>query len=222
MTYALAPRITMPYVDISGIFNDWATHCKQMIVYEHTADKNVNKTHCHVLIIDSGIKEEAFKRKFKKMYPAIDTTKGNAFWKWASEYGTPDIKFITYMSKGCLSPKYVHNISNDDIEYHKSLWTDKQKDSIAWDKMTGKYDEYEYMKKDLEKDFERIMMNGVIDLQLIRSWTMHWYWVRDGRLPPASTYKRNACSLFLYAVERHELTGKPFTVALRELQELWY
>jgi len=208
-SHAFAPRIALPYADISGIFDHWALHCKQLIVYEHPADLKVRRTHCHILIIGSDIQEEALKRKFKKFYPHIDTTKGNSFWKWASEYGTPGLSFITYMAKGKYDPKYVHEIKFDLIEYYKALWEDPDDREFIGDLADSKkYDEYASLKKDLEKDFERIMMNGVVDLQLIRSWTMHWYWKRDGRLPCAGSYKRNACSLFLYAVERHELTGK--------------
>ena len=50
---------------------------------------------------------------------------------------------------------------------------------------------------------------------------MRWYWKRDGRLPNAPSYKRNAASAYLHLVERREAkdpNGVSFTAALENVK----
>jgi len=117
MSFSYAPRITLPYSDISGIVGMWAESCAQVAVFEHEADSKVNNTHCHILLLNSDIQDEALKRKWKNC-----PGKGNEFWKWASKYGTPDLNFLKYMSKGKLRPKFIKNISPDVVEEQRKQW----------------------------------------------------------------------------------------------------
>jgi len=114
---AHAIRITLPYADLSGIIAIWAEETEQVAVYEHEADDKVSNTHCHILLLGCKVKEEALKRKWPEAPGS-----GNGFWKWKSKYGTPDLKFITYMSKGKLRPKYLKNISPAQVEELRTKW----------------------------------------------------------------------------------------------------
>jgi len=170
MSYSFAPRLTIPYDDVSGVFDIWSQYCAQMIVYQHPIDATVKSIHCHVLMLGCKIQEEAFKRKFKPLYPKIDT-KGNTFWKWTTKHGIPDASFITYMTKGKFEPSYNMGFDSVDVAHYKSLWRDPTSEASVI--AEGKYDEYEQMKKEI--DIESVKMNGVIDLREVRSKTMHWY-----------------------------------------------
>lgn len=80
------------------------------------------------------------------------------------------------------------------------------------------YDEYDVMKKDFVKYYNDLSCPH-ISLDLMRTWTMRWYWKRDGRMPPATSYKRNAASLYVLATE---MSNGSIETAFEELKELWY
>jgi len=216
-----APRITLPAADISGVFGEWAEQCDQMIVYQHDADATVTATHCHVLMIGLKVKDESLKRSFKRVCPSIDTTGGNKFWKWESKT-PPDIGLITYMSKGKLRPVYVKNIPAAVVEELRAKWIERaQVNPPGSSDEKKKYAEFDEALQYVERKYDQ---NSYIVLDGIRSTTMAFYWHRDGRLPPATMYKRVAGTVFLKMVEKrqHLPDSKPFCVAMDEIKNLWY
>jgi hypothetical protein len=214
-----APRISLPYDEVKLAMDKWASEAEQVIVFQHDADATVKTTHCHILIIGSKVKEEALKRRFKESYPGLDTT-GNQFWKWKTDR-VPDLSFITYMSKGKLRSKYSKNISGDIEEEFRLKWSEPTTGTFSTP--TNKYDEYEEIKKSFRKTHNLDLQLGEqtpILLDNVRKWTMSWYYKRDGRLPPASAYKRNAGSLFIWANEQR--CGTIPDWCWEEIKNLWY
>lgn len=211
-----APRISLPFDEIKLAVDKWADETYQVIVFQHDADAKVQRTHCHLLIVGCKVKEEALKRRFKDVYPGIDT-KGNEFWKWQSKQ-LPDLSFIKYMSKGKLRPKYVKNIPDDIVEEWRKQWSEPTTPTSQESK--EKYEEYEEIKKSFEKTHDLTLVDVPILLDNVRKWTMHWYYRRDGRLPPASAYKRNAGSLFIWANEKR--CGTIPDWCWEEIKNLWY
>ena len=210
-----APRITLSYNDVSGIVESWADRCEKLIVYEHEADTKIKSTHVHILIIGSSTKDEALRRVAQAKRTDIRMF-GNEFWKWAINKEHKD-KFvsdpestITYMAKGKLAPKFVKGFTPDEIEERRSMWVSHNVPAPPM-----KYDEYEALKSDLCKESHYWTMT----LDRIRTWTMAWYWKRDGRLPNAGQYKRNAASLYLVA---QSYDNGPLGPAFEELKNLWY
>lgn len=116
----VAPRVSMPFLDLSGVIELWASQCEKLIVYEHISDSQVKKTHCHLLMIGSKVGVEQLKNLAKS---CIVPGKGQQFWKWESRI-PPDETFITYMSKGKLAPKFIKNISPAEVEEWKLKWID--------------------------------------------------------------------------------------------------
>lgn len=112
--HSFAPRVTVDYQTLIPVVEAWAKVCTRVAVYEHAADTNVSRTHCHFLMMGCRVKEERLKRMFKEILPALPA-KGNEFWKWSSAT-TPDESFLTYMSKGELRPKYLKNFSDETVE----------------------------------------------------------------------------------------------------------
>jgi len=111
----LAIRISRSFDEIK----DWiqGLKAKHLIAYQHDADDEVSRTHIHLLVIESGVKPDGMKARFKTLYGNIDKTD----WSFATAFKdsgnvTPiteesSSKFITYMSKGHLTP--VHSIGYD-------------------------------------------------------------------------------------------------------------
>jgi len=210
-----APRLSLSYADLSGVVAAYAEVCDKLIVYEHEADGKVKTTHIHLLIIGSSNKDEALRRLAQKARMDIRMS-GNEFWKWAikkehkAKFVSDPLSFITYMAKGKLAPKYVKNISPAEVEERRTAWVEPT--VLAPE---GKYDEYDELKKSLQKEHNYWNMS----LDNIRSWTMRWYWSRDGRLPHVGQYKRNAASLYVYA---QSYNNNPISPAIEEIKNLWY
>lgn len=215
--YNYAPRLSLSYADLSGVIAAFAETCDSIVVYEHEADAQVKKTHIHLLILGSKVKDEALRRLAQKKRSDIRMS-GNSFWKWAikeehkPKFESDPLTMITYMSKGHLAYKYCKNISPDIIDSYRTKWV-SHVDSATVPAL--KYDEYEALKSDLCKESHYWMMT----LDRIRTWTMAWYWKRDGRLPNAGQYKRNAASLYLVA---QSYNNGHLGNAFEELKNLWY
>jgi len=114
-------RLTLPYSDCSGIVASWSSRSSQVVVFEHPADKQVKRTHCHIGLWNVDCKSEALKR----MIP--DRGKGNEYWSWKEMKDLPDQgTFLTYASKGIHAPKFIKNISPDIVDQARSRWEQKR------------------------------------------------------------------------------------------------
>lgn len=124
-----APRISLPYYDMSGVIEMWANSCARMAVFEHEADEEVNTTHVHMIMMECKYATaEPLKREFRKI---IDTTrKGNELWSWEhKKHPNPDITFIKYMTKGKLRSVFLKNISPAEVEEQRALWVEEKKNT---------------------------------------------------------------------------------------------
>lgn len=217
-SFGYAPRVSLSYDELSKVIPLWADRCDQMAVFEHPADKKTSRTHVHILILKSNIKAEQLKRIFRATYPGVDAN-GQKFWKWESEYGSPDLEFLKYCSKGELKPKFLKNITPEFAEEKRKQW-------MFWKPVSDipdlpvkkeKYDEYEVLKKQFFNEHDDNMLVRM-EFEEVRKWVFHWYYTRDGRIPHASCYKRNAGSLNLARGEKI----KKFEKCSDEVFNLWY
>lgn len=122
-----APRVSLSFNDMSGVIRMWSNSCDKMVVYEHEADEDVKTTHVHMIMINCKYKsQDTLCNQFRKLID-IDL-KGNSLWSWEhKDFKNPDEDFITYMSKGCLEPVFIKNMTNGDIEKYKSRWKNYEK-----------------------------------------------------------------------------------------------
>jgi len=95
----------------------------KLIVYEHEADDDVARTHIHGLIMgcsrsDDTLRNNLFKKIYTKNYELKST------YKTKTGTNPVDDKYITYMSKGKLDPKYIKGYSQEEIAIYKSQWKD--------------------------------------------------------------------------------------------------
>lgn len=118
-----APRISLPYHDLSGVINVWAESCHELAVFEHEADVEVNTTHVHMIMIGCKYKKpDMLKRIFYARFPD-ETRKGNALWSWENkDFPNPNKEFIKYMTKGIHSAKFLKNISEQEVENWRQQW----------------------------------------------------------------------------------------------------
>jgi len=221
--FSHAIRVTLPYADCSGIISLWADRSSRAIAYQHTADEEVSKTHVHLALWGCEVKAEALKR----MWPEAPG-KGNEFWAW-KELGLLDNagKYLTYMSKGKLAPKYLKNISEDRVEKSRQAWVDPVKDDKTGDNSTYKIMKIIEMIEskhtfkgysiDIEDDDNATYMIGKL-LEVVRKETFKFLWGEKRIVPHASHYKIIAGSVFLRMCEKYNYLDEGQSL----LQNLWY
>lgn len=116
---SLAIRITREY---NSIF-EWLDNivADKVLVYEHESDKEISRTHIHMLLVNPECKPDALKARFKKLYGAIDKS------DWSFKTALADVDpYITYMSKGVLPPKLSKGYSIEEITNLTSKWVDPE------------------------------------------------------------------------------------------------
>jgi len=134
------PRIHRSWSDLSGVLiSEVKPSVFRFIVAQHEADEQVNRTHVHMLMYNTVIKEEAFKRRINKYFdPPL---KGNKEWSWTNtlpevdraqfwetgDYGSASeleiFKYVKYILKGDISNlKYKHNVGDQFIANAIASW----------------------------------------------------------------------------------------------------
>jgi len=134
-----AIRVSRPFIDISGAIEAWSDKSERLVVYQHDADEEVNRTHCHFALYGCTVKAEQLKRDFRKKYKTEDD--GNGLWAFKSlndvlseddtcltltfDQQKQMLDYIKYMTKGKLDPVFVKNISPAILDKAKGLWEQK-------------------------------------------------------------------------------------------------
>lgn len=108
-------RITRPAKDFTELFLELSKISKKIIIYEHT-DKS--RIHFHGLVKGITISVLAVKNRFAKI---------SKFDKTDWSFKTKDItdNFITYMSKGNLSPCFNSGYTDEEVKAFTRSWTNK-------------------------------------------------------------------------------------------------
>jgi len=215
-----ACRITREYsalIGDAGLIPDWLKVSGKLLVYQHPADEEVKKTHCHFLIEECSIGQEGLKKRVKHYQ-----FNGNSDWSFSQkEYDGNVEKYIIYMTKGYLDPVYNVGYCPLYLEECKKKWVShpcRRKD----DELNP---ENAYMVKPLKDAKETALIQQWLDykkeclptgnfshhleLKDFRGVSISYWRKRNkGLMPTASTYKRFLVSLYL---EYCDLVKKPLT-----------
>jgi hypothetical protein len=134
-----AVRVTHSWLQAQSVAHTWALRADKVLVYEHSQETKTarDKTHIHMLLVNTSIDKKQLRNLAKETNVP---TKGNEnmSFKMAEE---PFTKYITYMSKGVLQPKYNKGFTPEELEEYRLLWVDpnEYKKETAWSKL---YDEW--------------------------------------------------------------------------------
>lgn len=197
-----------------------AANVDHYLIGEHEADDDVKTTHCHVMFTNLVVTNKALDKQRVKHSLNGDVSRLLSRAVGTGELYDEDLLGV-YILKGKHDVNKSTSYSEDKIKEWVSAWTPMikrldKKDEVVVKKV--KYDEYNELKKDFEEYYNG-MNKPHITLDGIRTWTMRWYWKRDGRMPPATSYKRNAASIYVTATE---LRNGDIECAFEELKNLWY
>lgn len=126
MLYAV--RISRSYDELEKFF-DMLSDQPLLVVFEHESDEDISRTHVHFLV-ETDIPTDTLKYNVKKVLNVTSFPKTD--WSFATQYKNDngekipvDLDFITYMSKGNLSPKLFHGIDGSMIEEKIDAWVNK-------------------------------------------------------------------------------------------------
>jgi len=113
---SIAVRVSRSFDELRTVFESLKANC--VLVYEHEADDEVSRTHVHALVQKADVTVLAFKRRIEKAVGKVNRS------DWAFKETDENVpKYITYMSKGTLTPSYCRGGYNEqEIERFKSYW----------------------------------------------------------------------------------------------------
>lgn len=123
MLYAV--RISRSYDELKQFF-DMLSDQRMLVVFQHDSDDEISRTHVHALV-DTDTPTDTMKYWIKKTlqvdkFPKTDWSFKTTY-KNASDTDVPiDLDFITYMSKGNLSPVRYQCIDGSVIQAKIDAW----------------------------------------------------------------------------------------------------
>lgn len=94
--------------------------CDVCVVFEHEADETVSRTHIHAYVENPKVSTDTMKNWVKKTLAVTAFPKTD--WTFV---GATDRGFITYLTKGKLTPCSVKGISKEEIDTLKAAWVDQ-------------------------------------------------------------------------------------------------
>lgn len=221
-----AIRVSVPYADMAHIIDLWAEKSSFCVAYEHYADEEDKTAHVHIGLYNTTVKAEALKRMWKDA-----PGKGNEFWSWkeASPIDidwcvdelkkanadldkirlNKELKYLIYMAKGCLLPKFNKRFSNSILEYSRQNWVEPVKADKPGDHSERVIREILEQFKN-EKFKTTYSLNDMEDEGLpinvihtrVRKAVFRKLWGEHRRVPHASFFKIVADSAFLRICER--------------------
>lgn len=120
MSYAI--RLSYRYVDLASFIEELKDETDVLVLYEH---EDGNRPHVH--IYTEGLKLTVLTAKNRlARYLGFRPAKTDWSFKTAE-----DRKFITYMSKGVLQPKFCKGIDGTELEGLRSQWIERRQPNTA-------------------------------------------------------------------------------------------
>ena len=195
---------------LERVIMDWLEVSGKCLVYQHEADSEIKKTHCHILIEECSIGQEGLLKRARK----IITLKGNDDHAWSQkEYGGDVERYIVYMTKGKHDPVYNKGYCPLYLEECKKKWVEPSKAPGKADlsraraegtdpKDNALISQYkDYVKHCLEDGRH---LNEHMELKDFRGMSITFWRKRNhGLMPTASTYKRFLVSVYLEYCDRY-------------------
>lgn len=219
-------RLHIPYTAVQSFIDKWEEKCETLLVYEHPPDSGCKRIHCHFLIENCTIKEDALKTIVNKTL--VVKLFGNGDWSFKPYDPDKGKTYLTYMTKGNLSYKFCKNISPDILETARLAWVepvlgnDKHPGSSKNDDIKELFEAFQKKHDITDMDIYSGFTDMICDriLGTCRTFTMAHIYHKTGKLPFPGTYKQTAGTLFLRVIEakRPDLFGE----ALNSLKNIWY
>lgn len=191
--------------------------CIRVLGREHSPDEDCNRIHCHFAIEYNHTKQALTKFLNSKDIKGSDNF-GILSVCQKSKKPYDFILLSQYILKGIQDATVVYSgITDAVVETCRANWKSYREDGKDEREDKAPYNEWEALKKAGLKHF----ITEYFAFDDVRRYVMRWYWKRDGRLPHATSFKRNASSLYLLLIEKYP-NLRSESAALDEIMEKYY
>lgn len=226
--------IFAPYEVCKDIASVWAEKCTSLLVAEHPADGKTKRVHCHFMIdttlADDNPFREAGKKCMKEFFKRGNMWIASRVQKGEHQGQVLDKgKVMVYILKGKYAPKFLKNISDQEVDEARQAWVEKvNSDEPAEDSpkhtdvLICKVVEVVETKLNTkrydgdEDGIELYRTETILDLCRNEAFKMLY---RAKRVAPhAAHYKIIASSAYLRIMEKLN----KFDEGIVELKNLWY
>lgn len=114
----LALRVTRSYDALKSFFEKLSTYSDKLVAYQHDESSRI---HVHALVVNCKPSTDTLKNWIRSCVGKVEKT------DWS--FVTKDVNenFITYMSKGTLTPQCCYGFTTDQIEAYKMAWEHRPK-----------------------------------------------------------------------------------------------
>jgi len=110
-------RISHPWEKVETLVDKWSKHFSACVVYEHEADEEVKRTHCHMVITGLSVG----RKRLRQIADAIAfPIKGNENCSIVA-YDGGEVPYV-YMAKGSLEPVYSRGFDQSHHTRWKDAW----------------------------------------------------------------------------------------------------
>lgn len=125
-----AVRITRTFDELKPFFVKFAAHKDSLcLVYQHDADEDVSRTHCHAMLTGTVASTDTLKRWVKDVVGPVEKH------DWSFTRCREEAKYVTYMSKGKLDPVFCQGIDAEKVAALRAEWKEPQ--AVARSKSKG-------------------------------------------------------------------------------------
>lgn len=110
-------RISHPWEKVKTLIDTWSQHFSAGVVYEHEADEDVSRTHCHMVITGLSVG----RKRLRQIADAIAfPIKGNENCSIVA-YDGSEVPYV-YMAKGTLEPVFSKGFNQSHHTRWKDAW----------------------------------------------------------------------------------------------------
>lgn len=183
-------------------------NCERFIGNQHDADVEVNRTHCHFMLVNLSVSDESLRKCLKKngIFGSDNYGLLKKCPKKKCDYDEHLLAVYVLKGKGTCSQ---HGYADEQVRTFADAWVDRANanenaNATANERsarMRAKKSEslWEEIFEDFKKDFKAPSMALSDDVLLyVRKWVMRWHFKKIGRVPHGSVYKQYSASLFYY------------------------
>jgi len=185
------------------------TYTQAYLANQHDADEEINRTHTHVMIRDISISKQSLSKFINKNdIRGSDNFGILTVYKASGKPAVPyeEDKLGPYVIKGNLELVQYYVYEEYRIIHWAEQWINhKSKVQFVLQELD---EESQPERKQVASQWERHKMLALkeltsieITLEQVRKWYMRLSWKESGRLPQATAYKRNACSIYYMLIE---------------------
>lgn len=186
--------------ELDSILDYVSEHTDAWLSNQHDADDQINRTHTHISLLNCDVSKQALSKAINKR--GISGSDNFGILTVHPETKTPykELELNVYIIKGNVTLVRKKNYTDQYISECAEKWVDYK---LLRDKK-----EHKQEKKTHDSEWDRIiavaikeLTNPYVGLKDVRKWLMAYHWKNEGRLPHATSYKRNACSIYLKLIE---------------------